>query len=80
MVVPTFMEFADSRTYARSYNYLREQTGEEFVGRANKAPRQMFRRRIATELGCPESWDYLVDPHLTEVQATIDGFYNDQAC
>jgi diadenosine tetraphosphate (Ap4A) HIT family hydrolase len=67
-----FESFAAARlgaSHLTSYLYLEQSTGEVLVGTySERAPRQFFRRAVATELGVPELADWRERPGVDAIE------------
>jgi len=69
--VDSFEEFRATHQTG-DYLYLNTESGSHVSG--SVPLRQYFRRLLANQIGIPDEWDYLVFPHLSNVQSTIEIF------
>ena len=54
------------------YLFVEGQDGSAFAGKVGRLPGQHLRRRLATQMGVPDEWDYDVFRHEDRIRAGIE--------
>lgn len=69
--VSAFEEFAGQKR-GMAYLFFRDPFGNSYITNTSHAPSQLFRRKLADQLGKADEWDYAVFPFIDNIRETVD--------
>jgi len=72
MQIDSFAAYAKNKKAHSQYLYYADQNRNEFILENANVPGQFFRRILASRIGKPDEWDYLVFPFFENIQVTYD--------
>lgn len=68
--IKSFQKYSKTKKNSEPYLYFEKQNHESYIIKKKNPPSQYLRRKIATELGMPEKWDYELFPFFENIHET----------